>query len=525
QLKRAYNRLIRIYKPERSPAEFQRIRAAYEQLDNELRYGRPAAAFSITAAIDPARIWASADAAVTSASGDQAQTGRPNAASLTETLLQRARETDAATLFQELKAEDTKTPVHFYVMALLSDALPGRSPTRFARCLLSGLQAHSNDPGLLSLLYTFYRQPLNPEHAASLLADTAKVITDDRFYSLTEPLWDILIRNRDFVEVLALLEECEQRLRDFRINSKLAFMLHILRAGIWKADAEWVQSTFRFLEENSRLLSPYAEGELDLLTLAWDYRRKCPARPPGPGLKERMYSALESYFVLPEEERDAAFVECQIEIASSVELVQSAFPDYQSEEREPIMGLWLTVAHEVAFRQLGSRPYFRDLDKTMGRRIRAFLATLESTTNRSFRGRLWNFLAVSVATRFAMLVLAALAALLVTVPVHLVFGVDGGLSAAIAVGVAVISLYPIEVFVIRRGWSWYCHRMANRFYRSQWRRAMLQFLADSRLHPRDFHNAALELHQQQMDSATWVLLFMPGDPTVQLYAMAQVYLS
>ena len=33
QLKRAYNRLIRIYKPERSPAEFQRIRAAYEQLD------------------------------------------------------------------------------------------------------------------------------------------------------------------------------------------------------------------------------------------------------------------------------------------------------------------------------------------------------------------------------------------------------------------------------------------------------------------------------------------------------------
>ncbi len=37
-LKRAYNRLLRRFKPEKAPEEFQRIRAAFEELDENLRY-------------------------------------------------------------------------------------------------------------------------------------------------------------------------------------------------------------------------------------------------------------------------------------------------------------------------------------------------------------------------------------------------------------------------------------------------------------------------------------------------------
>src|SRR3954471_5593366 len=39
ELKRCYNQLIRRFKPEKHPQEFQRIRAAYEQLDSGIRYG------------------------------------------------------------------------------------------------------------------------------------------------------------------------------------------------------------------------------------------------------------------------------------------------------------------------------------------------------------------------------------------------------------------------------------------------------------------------------------------------------
>src|SRR5262245_31227110 len=38
-LRRSYGRLIKRFRPETHPQEFQRIRAAYEQLDTRLRYG------------------------------------------------------------------------------------------------------------------------------------------------------------------------------------------------------------------------------------------------------------------------------------------------------------------------------------------------------------------------------------------------------------------------------------------------------------------------------------------------------
>ncbi|MCA9059932.1 MAG: hypothetical protein KDA85_15600, partial [Planctomycetaceae bacterium] len=46
-LKRAYNCLIRRFKPERFPDEFQRIRAAYDRLDNQFRYGKSSTTFSM----------------------------------------------------------------------------------------------------------------------------------------------------------------------------------------------------------------------------------------------------------------------------------------------------------------------------------------------------------------------------------------------------------------------------------------------------------------------------------------------
>ena len=40
ELKRAYGAFVRQFKPDKFPNEFKKIRAAYEQLDRNLRYGR-----------------------------------------------------------------------------------------------------------------------------------------------------------------------------------------------------------------------------------------------------------------------------------------------------------------------------------------------------------------------------------------------------------------------------------------------------------------------------------------------------
>jgi hypothetical protein len=48
ELKRSYNALLRRYKPEKFPQEFQRIRAAYEQLEASMRYGQATSSFGGT---------------------------------------------------------------------------------------------------------------------------------------------------------------------------------------------------------------------------------------------------------------------------------------------------------------------------------------------------------------------------------------------------------------------------------------------------------------------------------------------
>jgi len=47
-LKRAYGKLIRQFKPEKFPEEFQRIRAAFETLDGQLRYGQVQSASNLS---------------------------------------------------------------------------------------------------------------------------------------------------------------------------------------------------------------------------------------------------------------------------------------------------------------------------------------------------------------------------------------------------------------------------------------------------------------------------------------------
>ena len=70
-LKRRYNRLLKQYKPEKFPEEFQRIRAAFEQLDNQLRYGRRMNGPSLTL---PNLDWEQGEQAPTAASREGGST-------------------------------------------------------------------------------------------------------------------------------------------------------------------------------------------------------------------------------------------------------------------------------------------------------------------------------------------------------------------------------------------------------------------------------------------------------------------
>ena len=172
ELKRAYNRLLRQFKPEKHPQEFQQIRAAYELLDNQLRYG---------AASAPSQTyhWKTDEPATASASPPFEKRQRPEPAAAHAAtpgaptapdrsppapappapLHVRLRQEPMAHLYRQLAEKQHKVPYDFYALAVMSDVVHRKDGLQFLRWILQGLAEHRRDPGLLSLLYEYLRGP------------------------------------------------------------------------------------------------------------------------------------------------------------------------------------------------------------------------------------------------------------------------------------------------------------------------------------------------------------------------------
>ena len=129
-LKRAYNRLIRRFKPETHPEEFQRIRAAYEQLDQMLRYGGGMPAFQPPTQAESGWSHEPREEPGAAAGPGQDATLAPD---LPPELHERVATEAPASLYKELQQKAEKSPYDYYALALLSDVCDRRDGLQFAR--------------------------------------------------------------------------------------------------------------------------------------------------------------------------------------------------------------------------------------------------------------------------------------------------------------------------------------------------------------------------------------------------------
>lgn len=156
-MKRSFNRLLRQFKPERAPEEFQRIRAAYEQLDNSLRYGEQTFAkrpvedmFNWTAAVQESEQappnQKSQRATEHDSKGDQRSgtQDRQPSRSPQELIVERLQTATPDRIYVELSKIEDKTPFDFYALPVLIDALENTYPLRFVKWILAGLKKFPN---------------------------------------------------------------------------------------------------------------------------------------------------------------------------------------------------------------------------------------------------------------------------------------------------------------------------------------------------------------------------------------------
>lgn len=343
-LKRAYNRLLKKYKPERHPEEFKKLRSAFEDLEEQLRYGRSVEVRELHETYQ----WHSPS---TVNDGPQAELKGP------PPLTQQLTQQPVKTVYAELSGQADKSPYDFYALALMSD-LVQKDKSMFFRWLATGLKGHPTDLGLSSLLRAHLASPNIPIQSLSqTLLTFSKVVNSDEFYFFTERAWKRLLRETNFATFQKTLAACESNLKSFAIQNRLTFYLTMLRVGIWKADPEWAQSTFDFLDENSIELGPFADYEMEFVRFLVRYKKEHASIIDSNATRKDIHEAIVAWCDLPSHESDPRILSVINRLGDNGKLILNAFPvaaptngPQDFSPTESMFMLWEYICNDVAER-------------------------------------------------------------------------------------------------------------------------------------------------------------------------------
>lgn len=463
-LKRKYNSFIRKFKPEKFPEEFQKIRAAFESLNDALRYGEPLPS-SQHLQFD----WSS-DTEQSDSELQNELTGSPAADPLYNSsseatdkgqktgLLERLKDEPIDVLYAELKQQTSKSPYDYYALAVFADLLP-ETKGNFAGWILEGLKAHQEEPGLFELLKQYFSQEIPLKELASLLLKTSRIVNSDRFYYLTEKGWDRLIRNAPFKIFRKTLSSCEANLRDHRVDNLLVFYLHILKPAIWKASQKWIDQIFAEVDSHYDELPYWLEREYYLLDLLRQYRDQRDTFIQESAIRETIDRAIRNYSVLPESEADLAFLECQLLLISYEDDLLTEFPKLDKQLLN-LRILWELIADDVYERVEVYVEYSESEQRD---------SQIQKLADQLFHenyGRRYQNITEMTSTTYVLLFLASIISI-----IYLIFRMFSSFwSSLLYIGLIVLTNFIFFVLAALSS-NW----LRDRYYRAGWRFEIMRF--------------------------------------------------
>lgn len=534
-LKRCYNRLLRLYKPEKHPAEFQQIRAAYEDLERGLRYGDAHAA---TGDVN----WTNADRPVSVTPQEDASGGMLPVAEAIDLEALAARlesgEESLASAYDSLAKKRNKTPPDFYALALIGDATGPSDEQLFLRWLLQGLKEWPGDAAMSQLIYGYLRTQASIDTIPALLVMISKVITNDGFYRLTEGAWGRLLREQPFEIFVKTLERCEANVAegaggDPAIGGRVAFYLFALRHALWKDESDWKERALEFVEEHFDQAPEHLVNDLDGLMIVREYlthRTEFIAAHP---LRARLDAVLEAAYTRDQLEVDRMMTECQREIMATPEAVAEAFPATESPACQAFYPLWAWLSVDIAARLAPPLEEGLDLRLWKGRVIRLLSDSKETS---SWQSTFW-----SLAQTFRGVITIASIVIVGLVAFSLGFlgtmafqmpdeggDVDGAVGLGLIVGFVLMAPACLAFWrwfphlLNGRVWGAFCQRMADRCYRRVWRPQALAFMQRSVLDFFTFRElVAQAADEAPPDERTWISHFIQQDFGLAVYSLAQ----
>lgn len=381
-LKRAYSQLIRQFKPENYPNEFQRIRAAYESLlkmvrDDQIGGSTPAKNWPVS--VDPAH----------SAPSNPLPRAARRRPLRTESALPEpgppVEDPSPIQQYEQLKSRPAKSPGDYMTLALLSDLVPAESAATvagesFVDWILAGLAEHPNDWGLTRLLREYLMEQRDFGETASLLVRAVEILPSARFQYVTQAAWSHLLMEGSFREFRECLQHCGSKLGKALDHSELVFYVQMLKLSVWRGYDNFLGEIREIVEDNYHRFDLRVQREYEIVSNLMSYHsRREEFIQLGPCC-QRIDQAMRDWSLMPEVEGGLSVLECQSFINERGAKLLDEFPD-DTQDYSYVVSSWKWVVSVVM-----PRLHKVDLDEaTFTQQLRLFVLRAQRRYKRSRR--------------------------------------------------------------------------------------------------------------------------------------------
>lgn len=526
-LKHAYSVLIRKYKPERYPEEFKRIRAAFEQVDREMRDGKFVDSEAGTEPFNDDDLWFTYPVYSENVNGDSV--GRPGSFENQQaSALQRIEVNDPEAWYAEVSRKAIKLPYDYYTLAVLSQVVA--SPDKgFVDWIAEGALCYPQNQPIGELLEAFFeRVEVSADEAAGMLLRLAVTIPSSSYYLLTEPLWQryaLLESWGQFQSVLASVERC---LDGKEKRHRTAFMICLMRRVMWRAPLEWLQEQREWIEEGRDPIPSHLEIDHEINCKIIALRDRFVERLQNGHYGRRILECIQSFCQESEWEAATKICDCQFDIATHPQEFLREF-EFRLEEDTQWSHGWQLICWFVQGnlstqgRVTDSRFEMESVAEMMQSINKRFPRVVE--LNIALR----NIAALSLFLMGSVLILIfgiAISTMLSTQ----IFGLASAAFYLIPVGVMVSGVVVIlwSLWPLGARWSaWalvpYMKRRTSQEYRASWRfhvARSMQVLVRPYFHYLETVQQVTRNKRFGRSPVTWLPIFMANDLGLMLYCAA-----
>lgn len=526
-LKRAYNRLVRQYKPERAPEEFKRIRSAFEALEEGLRYSQ--AIESSDVELDGAE-WAPSDDEPgpdrSGVEGEQLnqQTFELSGPSPYETLEQLAESTPMA-VAEALREYPDKSPQNWCQLALIEDELSPQDGLAIYRTLIAGARETEFSLPVMSLLVALCEEPLATQDAKVLVEELAELHRNDRgrldgerFFYISSELWMELGASLSFEAFEELFERHRQQVDDEGSLMILQLLIRLLPVvGLESTDA-WIGGVLAMIEERYHELPPWLQDQVVHSDWLLHYRAVRADFIAGNPLRAKVDRLLMDHARNKRSAVTRGLGELLDEVRGDPKHVLSSFGISGTRGfGSAIEPLWW-IAAEYGDSLGGMREPADPEDIQL--QVYEFARRLEGRTDRSLLGMAWNLSALAlVVSLFVLLIIAPVALIVALSDEHpmLLVGLVIGWSIAVIYAWASDSRLKLLFSLPATRLAGF---FSKRLYRYQWRKQVMRFLGQSHLLASDVQQSLECMEAEAVTNNEFIARWMDKDWGLTLYSLA-----